>query len=641
MMRGLTYMLVLLCVSSHLLHAQTGTDTTPVVKNLLLTKTVELKDVIVMDRAGNDGLNKQKFDGLEYISGKRLSAGLQEFSSVYVKNYGNGQLASLSVRGLSAAQTDILWNGVRINNSMLGQTDLSLITAGMQNNVVLTRSAVNGSIGGSLNLVNSLTGLNKVDAYVTAGSFKRFEALVSGEYGNDKIQGTTKFSYQTAKNNFRYKNLFEEGHPLKRQTNAAVSRFDFLQMGRFKLNDNNNITAAVWVNSADRQLPPLMSQQNGKESQSDFSIRAMAKWTMQSKGIIANVTSAYLYDYIRYKSPDADIDAPSATNAVRNKATISTWIGPAHLYIAGELAYDYEHGKAEAYNKARNLGMARVKAIYNPIEYLFINLNLRQDIMDKTLSPFAPSLSVRIDKTLKDVHRIEAQVLAARSFRFPTLNDLYWVPGGNRNLKTERSWSGELQAKYSYKNKIDIELSNFYMLVDNWIQWIPTGVYWSPVNVKRVFSRGIEANVHFTSNSTIDKNKPVFSGNVSYSYTKTTNLAAITGNDESKGKQLIYVPEHNITAALQLSWQRFYLRATNILTGARYITTDNSDYLPAYYNLDLELGKDFHFKQQVIGLACRLNNITGARYQNVAQRPMPGRNFEVMVRMHFKELKNE
>lgn len=623
--------------------AQTVADSTNkgLVSNLLLTVIIELKDVVVTDKASS-GSDKQKFGGLEYISGKRLSAGLQEFSSVYVKNYGNGQLASLSVRGLSAAQTDIMWNGVRINNAMLGQTDLSLITAGTQNNVYLVRSPLNGSIGGSLNLTNNLTEGNRVDAYLTAGSFKKFEALASGEYGNSKIKGATKFSYQTCKNDFNYSNTFEQGHPLKRQTNAAVNRFDFLQTVKFNVSDYRSITASLWVNSADRQLPPLMSQKQSKEKQSDFSLRGMVNWTGGIKKVFIVATSAYLMDNIRYTSPDANIDAPSSTYAVRNKISASSWVWGGRMRLIGEVAYDFEHGKAEAYNQSRHLAMARFKAIYNPLNYLFVDLNLRQDLMNKTFSPFAPSLSIRVDKLMKSTHRVEAQLLGARAFRFPTLNDLYWVPGGNSNLKTEKSWSGELQAKYSYKKNFDIELSNFYMLVDNWIQWVPTGAYWSPVNVKSVFSRGLEANVRFSNAKDFFDNKQVvIDGRFSYSYTKTTNLTAITGNDESTGKQLIYVPEHNLTASAQLSWQRFYIRATNILTGLRYITTDNSDYLPAYYNLDVEVGKDFSFKEQVVGVAFRLNNVTGARYQNVAQRPMPGRNFEVTVRMHFKEVKND
>ena len=52
---------------------------------------------------------------------------LTKHSSIFVKTYGQGSTATVSFRGTAASHTQVLWNGVNINNPMLGQVDFSLI----------------------------------------------------------------------------------------------------------------------------------------------------------------------------------------------------------------------------------------------------------------------------------------------------------------------------------------------------------------------------------------------------------------------------------------------------------------------------------------------------------------------------------
>src|SRR5207253_2611122 len=109
--------------------------------------------------------------------------------------------------------------------------------------------------------------------------------------------------------------------------------------------------------------------------------------------------------------------------------------------------------------------------------------------------------------------------------------------------------------------------------------------YWEPHNIKRVLTRGIELSAR--------AELPAYEAkgfglglNTNYTYTRATNLDAITPFDQSKGKQLIYVPEHMASAILHIEYRRFYLRAVNTYTGQVFIATDNSATLNGYYLLD-------------------------------------------------------
>ena len=48
-------------------------------------------------------------------------------SPIFVKQYGRATLSTVSFRGTGPSHTQVTWNGMRINNPMLGMTDFSTI----------------------------------------------------------------------------------------------------------------------------------------------------------------------------------------------------------------------------------------------------------------------------------------------------------------------------------------------------------------------------------------------------------------------------------------------------------------------------------------------------------------------------------
>jgi len=78
---------------------------------------------------------------------------LPGFSSVYIRNYGQGTLSTISFRGTSANHTGLLWNGIRISPPNIGYVDLSLVQANCFENISLLYGGASpmfgsGSIGG-------------------------------------------------------------------------------------------------------------------------------------------------------------------------------------------------------------------------------------------------------------------------------------------------------------------------------------------------------------------------------------------------------------------------------------------------------------------------------------------------------------
>ena len=135
----------------------------------------------------------------QYSRTRNLNDLLRDAGTVYIRNYGAGQLASLTVRGTSAAQSDLLWNGVKLNSPSLGQVDASLFSAGMADRIDVNGTSQAANIGGSFNFavndkIDSTTGVEFELGY---GSFDTYRAFGKIHMGNGKIAGGTRVNPAT------------------------------------------------------------------------------------------------------------------------------------------------------------------------------------------------------------------------------------------------------------------------------------------------------------------------------------------------------------------------------------------------------------------------------------------------------------
>lgn len=571
----------------------------------------------------------------KYTLGRNLNDVLRENSFLYFKNYGNGQLSSISIRGTSAAQTDILWNGIKLNSPALGQADISLFNTGMSDHLELSGISRFGNVGGCIQLQNDsrVDSGFAVNASFTYGSYHLIRTFAKARYGNGSVSGVTRLSYMSCQNNYSYINTFKEGHPLEQLTNAKVSMLNFMQQLNARIDARNTIHFNLWISDAQRQIPPIISKLGSKESQDDYSLRSSLNWKARYHNLSTDFTSAILHDVIHYRNPEIYLNEKSVMDAFRNNLLISI-DSLKKFAVTIEAGYDLESALVPSYKIARIRHVGRLTAglKYEPSREWMLQLLLRESVYDKVLSPFSPSLSVRYLKYLSGKQSIILRANVSRNFRFPTLNDLYWVPGGNRNLRTEKSCDAELGLQYRYGRFLDVKVNGFTKYITDWIQWISTGSYWEPRNVKRVLTRGVEVSAKAEGPYNQISPDFNFAFSLNYTFTKATNLDALSAADQSKGKQLIYVPLHVAVAGTHVEYKKFYFRVSGTFTDAVFITTDNTQKLKAYTLFDIETGKDFALRNYEIGLAFRVNNLGNVSYQNIAQRPMPGRNFEGTLR---------
>ena len=66
---------------------------------------------------------------------------LSQSTSIFIKSYGRGTMATASFRGSSPSHTQVLWNGININSPMLGQVDFSMIPSFFVDDMTLWHGA--------------------------------------------------------------------------------------------------------------------------------------------------------------------------------------------------------------------------------------------------------------------------------------------------------------------------------------------------------------------------------------------------------------------------------------------------------------------------------------------------------------------
>ncbi len=590
------------------------------------------------------GLKINKVDSLtlQLNQDKDLGEMLSRQSPLYIKSYGQGSLTTISFRGTSAAHTGIYWNGFNLNLPNLGSSDLSLIPISLFNSVEVLYGASgslfgSGNIGGNIQLNNNpeFNMGTKANLNLTAGSYNTYGFNGALQLSNGKWWSSTAFAYKNSKNDFPFTNLNGDNEV---RENAAIKQYGLMQDIYRKIGNKHLVGLSLWYQFTDREIPKTLVTRPTSAFQKDESLRVSGNWKyFLPKGTFV-LKAAFLRDDENYSDPDSEIEqnrnSTILTNTFITEANYQFQIS-SQFDINTGVNFSNSVGEANAYldNPERKQAGIFGSVLYHiPQIDWKINLNLRQDFIEDFDVPFTPSLGFEG----KIWNCIYGKANFSKNFRAPTFNDLYWEPYGNIELQPETSYNGEFGLLLINKNKKETFSSQFSgtvysSLIDNWILWVPVNNIWSPENIQKVWSRGLEfeEKLDFKIKKS---NLRIFLG---YAFVKSTNQEKTSENDQSYEEQLIYVPEHSFSGNMNYLFRSYIISFNNSFTGKRYVTRDNEEYLPAYVISDLQIVKKFSVKKNTINVSFEINNIWDSEYQAIQYYPMPGRNYRLSVNLRI------
>ncbi|MBR5138454.1 MAG: TonB-dependent receptor plug domain-containing protein [Alistipes sp.] len=673
-MRRIFYILILVLFATPLaLWAQDEPHRTIPIKEVTVYGYRPMKEI---------GVQQTKFDSVVLKENIALSiADVLTFnSSIFVKSYGRATLSTVAFRGTSPSHTQVTWNGMRINNPMLGMTDFSMIPSYFIDDASLLHgtssvSETGGGLGGAVKLAtkpaqNDGFGLQYVQG---VGSFKTFDEFLRLTYGSKKWQLSTRAVYSSSPNEYKYRNhdkkenIYDENHniidqyyPIERNRSGSYKDLHILQEAYYNTGNGDRFGLSAWYINSNRELQMLTTDYGDATDfdnrQREQTFRGVLSWDHLRSNWKVAAKAGYIHTWSAY---DYQRDQGNGVMAsmTRSRSKINTFYGQADgeyyldkwLFTASLSAHQHfvesrdkniilqQGDKAiVGYDKGRIELSGSVSAKWRPTDRVGVSAILREEMFGTEWTPFIPALFV--DGVLSKQGNLVAKASVSRNYRFPTLNDLYFLPGGNPDLKKECGWTYDAGLSFAV-GKSDIyslkgSASWFDSYVDNWILWLPTTKgFFSPRNIKKVHAYGVELDGDLAVALSKDWHLGLSS---TFSWTPSINQGEpMSPADQSVGKQLPYVPEISATLTGELSFRSWSLLYKWCHYSERYTMSSNdlslSGRLPKYYMSNVTLSKYFSFSWADLSLKGVVNNLFNEEYLSVLSRPMPGINFEIFL----------
>ena len=546
-------------------------------------------------------------------------------NAVFFKQYGVSGSSTISRRGADAAQTQVLWNGLPVNNPMLGMADFNNLTAfGLQEvflieggNAALLGS---GSVGGTVFLRNKVKYGEGFNANLTS-QYGQFGNL---SLGLNLIQSAKNQYFQFTFGQLNYQNKFTFFDVLNQENKIAQNANLFQTIGRavygFK-EGNHDLKFVFEYSQNERGLGQKAGGNQLIGLQKDLNLRSVLEHQYNSGTYFWVNRLGFVRDQIKFYEDMVHADSSVAstpyfqTEFYKNIGTFKWLVG-----------FDAQQQRAFSVNYIQvnpiRLYAASFASVTFKIKQADFNLNARHEFYENI-----PTFGISSVVPVKKWFQIKSNIHS--TFRRPTLNDLFWRTNATEIAKSEKGWGVELGLlKNIQSNFVDatFEVTSYYRELKDPIIWIPNGVSWIATN----FHNGQYAGIQFNGKVS----KGYLTQKIALNFGGEWVKAHVKKGVEQPGYAQIFIPDFMGFVGVILDRKLLSYKMDIQHTGNRYIQTDNMDWLPGYRIVNCQVSlKQWQFmslknNQKIkceASVECR--NVMNTVFQNMPSRPMPGRTF--------------
>lgn len=569
-----------------------------------------------------------------------LTAAMQD-GGAFFKQYGVTGSSTISRRGADANQTQINWNGLPINNPMLGMSDFNTLMSWGTGEMFLVEggnSAVvgSGSMGGTLFMRNGLQFLEGDN--ITNAEVQSKAMLTAGSFGERnlathvKMLGKRTFaSFDVA--NFTHKNAFvfnDLGLELpKRKMENALRTQQMMRVVSGMKWKRSQLRGVVEFAGMSRQLGLAMGSLQPLGKQLDLNLRGLLEHQVTFKGHLSMLQRlGGVMDQIDYYSTPNDTLGSLSRGKTLHYQNEIYYTRKSVRFLLGT-DFQYQRANTEYYlGWARRVLPASLVGLYWSDRKWSAVGNARYE-WNERMPTAGLSLQFQASRRLAWKSNVHS------SFRRPTLNDLFWVSGAAVSpLKSEKGWGSELGLMVktdltTYKQcqlQFTAEITAYYRELDFPILWVPAGAVWRATNLSGG-GRYAGAQLSVQAQAHIRQSKMGLQINLD-------RVKALVKQAESGPEyQQIFVPLYNGNIALSWHRPKYQFSVNTQLVGLRYIQTDNLASLPAYQLVNAMCRVPSVWKRNGFNadLGVQGQNLTQTQYQSMPGRPMPGRSVQLTL----------
>ncbi|MGH1518387.1 TonB-dependent receptor plug domain-containing protein [Chryseobacterium sp. JK1] len=550
-----------------------------------------------------------------------LSELLRFQSQVYIKENGRGAVSSPSFRGTTAQQTAFVWNGININSNFLGQGDINNMPLFGYDQIGIKAGGGSviygsGAVGGSIHMNNTLD-FNKGfhgSLFSEVASFNTFNNFLKGSYSNDKFSFKASGNYSVSENDYKVSDL----NYINRNGNYYNTSFNV--GASYKVTNEHKVSwQSQFFDSS--QHYPVYEETATKTKYKTQSVRSLIAWDWNKAKFSNAFKAAYTEENFQYYG---DLNLPKSSGGTGKNYIVkndfnyflnSKW----NVNLIGEFQVNKGEGyKSGITNVSRNIGSVSALLRYFATKDLRFEGGFKKDFVEDISSPVLFSFSGKWNTS----KWYNVGLNLSKNFRYPSFNDIYYEPGGNKDLRPETSVQVDMNHEFKV-GSFKLNVSPYFLEGTDLIVWMPTALgYWQAFNVNKTESYGLESQLSF--NKQFGNHKIGISAG--YYYTKSI--------DKESKKQLAYIPMHRGTANLDYEYGFIKLYAQALVNGLTYTGTDEKrdTAIDPYFILNTGISATVS-KKYTLGV--KVNNITNTYYKTVSFYPLPKRNYGVYAAINF------
>ena len=529
-----------------------------------------------------------------------------------------GSSITINREGLPSNYSQFIVNGHLFQSPDLGVVDVSLIPKYGQkfSHTAGDLSPVIGSgLGGS---IYSSRPSNSNSIQLSTSSIGSFGVGGSWSLINPKPNQTISLSigHDIWTHDYKYSNYL--GERLKR-IGAQGLRSEFSVSSR-SINPEKKIwsSQSVYGVNMSRGLPePSTAAYRTGANQTDSRIQLNNSIGYSKGNYSLETRQSIFYSNQSYSNPIGDILDTNVSNG-SSLEVINIWKwGDLSLSNQSQIQYFGISGQnkpdtsittiSNLTSLTHRMSEGKYVSLYNKASY--------QNLING-IGGSSPGLQVFIEHRKR-----ELDIHLKRIFRLPTMNDLFWSPGGNPDLIPESGW--DLKASFSLQNKHNIfKLEAFAGKLNNGIIWRPNGLFWQPINEFLITRYGMNSSWQISWSSQlvqfeVQALQSQNADNLPIPYSTPFRLRMIYSKQIQNGK---------------MGLMALYQKGVPTLW-----TTNRLSDLPNAGNLSLFFEKKiFEFKNKSsIKTKFRFENIMNQQIFFQKNYPMPGRHINLSFQINF------
>ncbi len=593
-----------------------------------------------------------------------IGALTQKIAGITLKNYGGiGGMKTIAYRGISGTNTAIVLDGFALQNTMIGQLDLSNLqvdnvhslsfTSGVPSDELLPISALmQGNILSINTFENKQTNDTMEVRYTSkVGSFGQFDNYGSYKRSVAKSLLSVYAKYRSFSGNYPY--TIENGNfstTSMRKNNQLSEVFGGINYSK-DLNQNLKIRTTIHFNHSERGLPGAVILYNETSNQELNQQNTYANVVLENKSEKGkmNIYNSLNYGYLNYIDPSylnnsGGLNQWYFNTINQSGVTLNRKIIDSVFMLYGGIEHTFSSLTAtnqyafspKRYHLQSVIGMkATLKTLSFTAQVGNHSLQNQQGASVKNTTAW--TTYIQLEK--RNYHSLLGLPRAwfKQTFRMPSFSELYYNAIGNKELKPELALQYSVGTSYRFlKNSLHLSLDAYYNKVDDKILAIPSKnlFVWTILNVGKVQIFGVDIllrkNWKLTENFELD-------ASINYACQKVQDISE--ENSFTYKNQLAYFPAHTLQSEVSILLNnKTGLLISNSALSSRYVLNENntSNLLLGFSTFDITCQYRMNvYKKNKWKLSATIKNFTNTNYQYVSYFVMPGRNYIVSLNYAF------